>query len=274
MKKFTLAIAAFAAMLLASCGGQNAQQSTDEAVEDSASAAIAFEQSQIKESIKANIDSIAAAMNGKSFNNVFDNAKNGKIVLTEEEKKVKPEYLFQPDVAKDLATYSQKYAALPVLMLDREVAKLYDIDVTEYDNAIAKLTSEINDPAFKEMTETDGNLIAKHQALYDGMDKEGRINFYWILSAAGVVENLYVMSQNVDKFLADYSDEDVENITFRLVCILDALDRLSVYDPQIPGIAESLSPLKVLNAVTVEEFKSQLATAKADIEASRNSLLK
>lgn len=274
MKKFTLAIAAIAAMLLASCGGQNAQQSTEEAVEDSASAAISFEQSQIKEAIKVHIDSIAAAMNGKSFNNVFDNAKKGKIALTEDEKKVKPDYLLNPDEAKDLATYSQKYAALPVLMLDREIAKLYDMDVTEYDNVIAKLTSEINDPAFKAMSETDGTLIAKHQALYDGMEEEGRINFYWILSSAGVVENLYVMSQNVDKFLAGYTDAEVEDITFRLVCILDALDRLSVYDPQIPGIAEALEPLKVLNAVTVDEFKTQLTTAKADIEASRNSLLK
>lgn len=274
MKKFSLAIAAFAAMLLASCGGQNAQQTSEEAVTDSATAAIKFEQSQIQESIKMHVDSIAAEMNGKSFNNVFDNAKNGKITLTDEEKKVKPEYLVQPSVANDLATYSQKYAALPMLMLDREVAKLYGLDTAEYDNVIAKLTSDINDPAFKAMNETEGDLVAKHQALYEGMEKEGRINFYWILSSAGVVENLYVMSQNTDKFLAGYTDEEVADITFRLVCILDALDRLSVYDPQIPGIAEALEPLKVLNAVTVEEFKTQLNTAKADIEAARNALLK
>jgi len=270
MKKFSFVIVALAAMVLASCGGQT----TKVEEETPADSSVSFEQAQIKESIKMHIDSIAKEMSVKSFNNVFDNSKNGKIALTDEEKKVKPDFLLQPEATKELATYAQKYAALAMLKIDSEVAKLYDVDVTEYNNAIAKLLSEINDPAFSELNDAEGDLATKYQTLYEGMEKEGRINFYWIASSALVVENLYIMSQNADKFVNGFTDEQVSDITFRLVCIFDALDRLSVYDPQIPGIAEALEPLKVLNAETVDEFKAQLAKASADIAAAREALLK
>jgi hypothetical protein len=64
------------------------------------------------------------------------------------------------------------------------------------------------------------------------------------------------------------------NITFRIFCIIDAIEQLSVYDPQIVGIAEALNPLKNLNAITLADFKKELAASKEQIEASRAAFLK
>ena len=56
--------------------------------------------------------------------------------------------------------------------------------------------------------------------------------------------------------------------------ILDALDRLSEYDPDIKPVADALAPLDVLNATTVSELKAQLAEAKDKIIAARQALVK
>ena len=63
-------------------------------------------------------------------------------------------------------------------------------------------------------------------------------------------------------------------MTFRIVLILDAVNRLSEYDPDIKPIAEALAPLDVLNATTVAELKGQLAEAKDKINAARKALIK
>lgn len=268
MKKFTLAIVAFAAMILASCGGKTQQA---EAEVDTTKT---FEQAQIEAAIKMHLDSLANDIDTKEFAALNEAIKNGKITLSEEQKMVKPEYLIPASTGNELTTAAQKYAAIAIFDMDKAVAGLYDMDTEAYDAMIAQLTADINDPAIKKADETEGTIAEKHKVLYEEMDKEGRINFYWVATGAATVENLFIMSQNVDKFLNDYTDEQVSNITFRLICILDALDRLSVYDPQLPGLCEALEPLKAINATTVADLKKQLEETKADLSAARLALLK
>jgi hypothetical protein len=59
-----------------------------------------------------------------------------------------------------------------------------------------------------------------------------------------------------------------------VVLILDALNRLSEFDPDIKPVAEALAPLDVLNATSVAELKKQLADAKEKIAAARAALAK
>ena len=56
--------------------------------------------------------------------------------------------------------------------------------------------------------------------------------------------------------------------------ILDAVNRLSQYDPEIKPVADALAPLDVLNATTVAELKSQIASAKDNIIAARKAIIK
>jgi hypothetical protein len=143
----------------------------------------------------------------------------------------------------------------------------------DYDKAVAKLIADISDPSFKDL-DNNASVWETSQALYDEMEKNGRINYYWQLAAAALVEQLYIANQNSEKFLSVFDDESASNVTFRIVLILDALNRLSEYDPEIKPVAEAVAPLEVLNAMTVDEMKTQLAQAKDKIEAARAALIK
>ncbi|MDO4993333.1 MAG: hypothetical protein Q4E26_10315 [Prevotellaceae bacterium] len=269
MKKFTLAIVAFAAMLFASCGGSKTQQEAT----DQDTTPKTFEQAQLEAAVKMHLDSLSTQINEKQFAAIEENIKAGKIKLSNIEKKVKPMYLLSPSIVQDITSIGQKYAAMAMLKADKEVAALYEMDVKGYEEAAAKLAADINDPALKK-AEGATSAVEQNKVLYKEMSDEGRINFYWILTSAATVESLYVMSQNVEKYCAGYTDEQIANITFRLVCIINALNDLSVYDAQIQGIAEALNPLDNINATTLADFKKELQESKEKIEASRAAFLK
>jgi hypothetical protein len=168
---------------------------------------------------------------------------------------------------------AEKYRALAALQVDKATAKLYEMPVEDFDKAITKLAADINDPSFK--TFEDGAPVAEAtEALYNAMNENGRINYFWQSAAASLVEQLYLINQNADKFLAAFNDETAANSTFRVILILDALNRLAQYDPDIKPVADALAPLDVLNATTVAELKDQLAAAKDKIEAARKALVK
>ena len=267
MKKLTIFAVAFAAIVLASCGGKKSVNNVEEV--DSLKS---FEQQQIEASIKMQFDSIAAQLS-KLQQPSFVQENNGGLTLTTEEKQVKPDYLIDAAAAENAATLAEKYRMLSVLNVDKKIASLYEMPTEDYDKAITKLAADIDDPSFKAV-EDNNTLFETSSALYDEMDKNGRINFFWQIAAAALVEELYVANQNTDKFLSTFNDEAAANITFRIVLILDAVNRLSEYDADIQPVAEAIAPLDVLNATTVDELKSQLAEAKDKINAAREALVK
>ena len=217
------------------------------------------------------VDSLAAEI-GKLKQLPMIQANNGTIKLTKEELQVKPDYLLDPAIAESATTLAEKYRALAALQVDVNTAKLYEMPAEDYDKAIAKLAADINDPSFKALD--DKAAAELPEALYTAMSENGRINYFWQVAAASLVEQLYLGNKNSDKFLATFDDDAAANTTFRVVLILDALDRLKAYDPEIEPIAEALAPLNVLNATSVSELKSQLAEAKDKIEAARAALVK
>ena len=267
MKKLTVLAIAFAAVVFAACGGQKNAQNTE-----GADSLKSFEQQQIEASIKMHIDSIAADL-GKLKQLPFVQDGNGGITLTKEEKQVKPDYLLNANVAEGAATLAEKYRILSALNVDRKIAALYEMPTEDYDKAITKLVADINDPSFKAIDDAN-TLFETSTTLYDAMDENGRVNFFWQLAAAALVEELYVMNQNTDKFLSTFTDEAVSDVTFRIVVILDAINRLTEYDADIKPVAEAVSPLEVLNATSVAEMKAQLAEAKDKIIAARKAIIK
>lgn len=269
MKKLSILAVAFAAIVFAACGNKTANN-TESA--DSTSE-VSFEQEQILESIKMHVDSLASEI-GKLKQLPFMQKDNeGAFKLTKEEKQVKPDYLLSPSVAEEATTLAEKYRVMAALEVDKNIAKLYEMPVEDYEKAITKLAADINDPSF--MAIEEGASAAESTiALYDAMDENGRINYFWQIASASIVEQLYAASKNTDKFLAAFNDEAAANTTFRLVLILDALNRLSEYDPEIKPVTEALSTLDALNATTVSELKTQLEQSKEQIEAARNALTK
>ena len=266
MKKLTVFAIALVAIAFASCGGKKTQ-----AAEETDSL-ISFEQQQIEASIKMHFDSIAAEV-GKLPQLPFVQEGNGGLTLTKEEKQVKPDYLLQPSAANEVTTLAEKYRMLSALNVDKKIAALYEMPVEEYDKAIAKLSADINDPSFKAV-ENASTLFETSTTLYDAMSENGRINYFWQLASAALVEQLYVVEKNSDKFLSVFDDNAAANVSFRIVLILDAVNRLAQYDPEVKPIAEALAPLDLLNATTVAELKNQLEEADEKIEAARKALVK
>ena len=265
MKKLVFFAVVLAAVGFAACGNKNVQNTE---VQDSVKS---FEQEQIEASIKMHFDSLAAELS--KLKELPLMAKDGAVVLTAAEKKVKPDFLLNPSIADEATTLAEKYRALTALQTDKQIAKIYEMATDDYDKAIAKLAADIDDPSFKALEE-GANLTDNAEALYNAMNENGRINYFWQIAATSLVEQLYATSQNSDKFVKAFNDEAASNSTFRLVLILDAIDRLKEFDPEIAPVAEALKPLSVLNAMTVDEMKTQLTEAKDKIAEARKAILK
>ena len=267
MKKLSVLAIAFAAIAFAACGGKKSAQA-----EEATDSVKSFEQQQIEASIKMHVDSIASELGKLKTLPFLQEGKDG-ITLTKQEKQVKPDYLLTPSVADEATTLSEKYRILSALSVDKKIAALYEMPTEDYEKAITKLASDINDPSFKAIE--DANTIFETTTpLYDEMEKNGRINYFWQLAAAALVEQLYVINQNSEKFLSNFNDDAAANVTFRIVLILDAVNRLAQYDPDIEPVAKAIAPLDALNATTVAEMKEQLVKTKEQINAARKALVK
>ena len=267
MKKLSFLAIAFAVIALAACGGKKSAQA-DEATDSLKS----FEQQQIEASIKMHMDSIASEL-GKLKTLPFLNEGKDGITLTKQEKQVKPDYLLPANVAEEATTLTEKYRIMSALSVDKKIAALYEMPTEDYEKAITKLAADINDPSFKAI-EDAGTIFETTSTLYDEMEKNGRINYFWQLASAALVEQLYVCNQNADKFLSSFNDEAAANVTFRIVLVLDAVNRLAQYDPDIEPVAQAIAPLNALNATSVAEMKEQMAKMKDQIIAARKALVK
>ena len=269
MKK--IAIFSLAAVMMVSCGGNQKSQNQDIVEGDS----ISFEQEQIEAGIKVQIDSLAAEFARMQQMPFMQALKNGELLLTEEEKLAKPDYLVDPIAVEELITLSQKYRAVAILTVDRTLAKAYEIDIEPYDNAIKSLLVQINDPAFDAFTSDDDTPFTEAvQQFYDTEDENGRINFFWETVTTVVAEEIYTLAQHQDDALmACIDDHAAESITLRVALLQDGLERLSVYAPELEQLCETIRPLQQLNALTAQELKEQVAGMKDEIEAIRNSLL-
>ena len=270
MKKFAFLFAA--AALFAACSGNKQQNNAD--TTEPAAATESFQEQQIKAGMSARLDSLTEAyMRVKPFA-MFDKSKEGVVALTADEKKVAPDYLMNPDqIMNTLESLSLKYRALVVLDTDAQVAKLYEMpDV--YSEPVAKLMSEVNDPAIKFFMENDGKMERSEmmKQIYKIEEEAGRANYFWEASATGIIEQLYIIGQNQEKFLASFTDKDAEDITWHLSILVDAYEDLAEYNLELRKLYNVLLPLEALNAITVDEFRSQLNGIKAQVEQARAAL--
>ena len=266
MKKLAIFAVAIAAMAFTACGGKKSAE-----VAEQTDSVKSFEQEQVEAKIKVELDSLAAALGQLKQLPIV--REGNQVELTDQEKQVKPDYLLDPAVADNAETLAEKYRTLSALSVDKKIAELYEMPTDEYQKAISKLAADINDPSFKDIKD-EGTIYETTKELYESMEKNGRINYFWQLAATSLVEELYIVNQNTDKFLAAFDDDAAANVTYRIVLLIDAINRLTEYDTEIKPIAEAIAPLDVLNAISVDQLKSQLAEAKDKIVAAREALTK
>ncbi len=267
MKKISFFAVALAAMTFVACGGN---KSANEAQE--AEAEKSFEQEQVEAKIKLELDSLSSELTKLKKLPFLEVGENG-VQLTEQEKQVKPNYLLSPSVAENATTLAEKYRALSALCVDQKIAAMYDMPTDEYQAAIAKLAADIDDPSFKVIDDVT-NIHETSQKLYEAMNANGRINYYWQMVAGSLIEEFYVLSNNSEKFISAFNDETATATTFRIVLLDEAVGRLASYDPEFESVAKVTSTLKPLDAITVDQLKAQLEEVKENVAATRNDLIK
>lgn len=270
MKKLILAVSTIA--LLISCAGGT--KKTNEAETEEVKS---FEQEQIEANIKMQVDSLASLYAQMDDSPVMAAFKKGQLLLTEEEKQVKPDYLLAPEVANDLVTLSQKYRAVGIYSIDEFVAKNYEMPTDEMVASRSRLIVDLNDPAFDlfiNESYTDSTFAETFEAFYNQEDESGRINFFWETATAAFVEQIFILTQNPDKYLVCFDDQKAADFTYRLILLQNALEQLREYAPELEELCTAIKPLEALNAISVDQLKEQVTTLKQEISEVRNGLLK
>ena len=272
MKKvFTILSIAVMVFAVSSCKNKN--KNTQEAPDYSN----ATEQELVSETLEADMANLIESAKQIKSVPFLQAKKDGKITLSDKEKMVKPEYLLDAKIGSGLVTLSQKYRAIGMLTSDKSIAELYDMPVTDYNEVIFKLLTDINDPALTEFyTLPSMDIESNKDAFKVFVDDEyaaGRINYFWEGVTAGLVEQLFILTRDVDKFMPMFTDELASEITFNFVCVHDGLTKTVNATPEMASLNDILTPLYVINAITAEELRGQLMQVKGDIEAARAALL-
>lgn len=271
MKKIAFVFAT--AAMLAACTANKPQQEAP-AEEPAAATRVAkeipesFEEQQIKAGMSVQLDSLTACWTRLGKSPIELNG--GKLALSAEEKMVKPDYLLNPaEVMDKLESLSLKYRAMVVMNIDKTIADLYEMpDV--YAEPVSKLAAEVNDPAVSYFMEAGD--AAEVQKIYDIEVENGRANYFWEAAATGIVEQLYVLIKNEEKFLATFTDKDAEDITYRVSLLVDAYEDLSDYNLELRKLYNVLLPLESLNAISVDQLREQLDQIKGQVEQARATL--
>lgn len=210
------------------------------------------------------LDSLAAVFKGLDSYPIFGKDSLGKVKLSRKEKMVKPDYLIDPAMSVEFTTLQQKYYGLAVLLCDAQVAKLYDMPLDGYKEYIAKLALSAN--------------IDKIQDPFDinkingGMDSR-QATLYWSYSAAFCVESVYIITRNIEKFMAYFDDKSAAQFSKRLNVVEDAIYAMMPYDPAMRSLNQILEPLYIIKARNVAQLTDQLYQLQSQISVIRDRML-
>lgn len=277
MKKITVIALAIAMVLLPSCKnqGKNAAEAAEEID-------LSTQEAMINAEVKAEMNDLLESIKKMKGVPFVAKTKDGKIVLTEKEKKVKPDYLLDPAAVNNAVTLAQKYRLGGILGVDLVLANAYEMPATELKEALSKLLVDVNDEAFTifastPWTDPEGNMDAIQSAIGDLAEAEfeaDRANFFWETTAASLVEQVYILTRNMDLFLQMFDDQTAADVTFNFVCLHDGMTQMLKIYPDMESLNEVLEPLYVINAMDKAQLKDQLTQLKGSIEIAREALLK
>lgn len=268
MKKIAMLLMAAAAVLAVSaCGNNSSKKKTETKTTN-------VEAEYLKADLKIKLDSLVKEMAGMSTP-VMADFRDGKLTLTDQEKKNKPTYLLPASKADEAVTLSEKYRAAAMFMVDMNIAQLYGMPVDEYKQVISKLLVDINNPVLTLSTDgqSKGTSEDNIRKLYDEAMKTKTLNLFWDAIVAGTIEQLYFITQNIDKFMPCFNDETAAEVSYRFVLVHEGIKALIPYHSDLEQLQTILKPLEVINATTASQLRDQLIEAKGSIETIRGELL-
>jgi len=272
MKKLSLFFLGFAVLALPSCMNQGGQSGSS-----ADTVKISQEEKLLSEQLKFNVNNLIESAKKLKTAPFISKKDDGSIELTAQEKMVKPDYLFDLSSTNKLVNLSDKYRAVAILGVDKVIAEKYEMPIAGFKAAIGKLVLEIDDPALKEFSksvwESDGPVDQAISTLVDAEYSAERQRFFWEFIAAGLVEEVYVMTENMDKFMPMFDDQSASDVTFNFVCVHYGLTEMMKLYPEMESLDKVLGPLYVINATSKKELEQQLIELKDTIKRVRQNIL-
>lgn len=266
MKHISFLVTALVGLSLINCKGNSSNDDAEYTDSDKL-----YEEEQMDESFLLEIDSLALDFGDFGALPIIQDSADEVIELTNEEKIAKPEYLLSPATGH-ASTIAEKYRKIGALSVDREIAYIYHMSPEDYEKAIMKLASEVNDPSLTEMGFAD-NAFQVPGILYEAMSANDRGNYYWQIATASFIEQLFITSQNPEKFIDTFDDEAVAKVFQRLSLLRKTIGKLTKYDSELEPVMEAIRPLANLKASTTDEFKALLINQKEQIATARKALV-
>lgn len=265
MKHTSLLFCLIALVLFTSCGNGKKKKTGIKDIDTM------LTQQYLTDDLLAKMDSLVASFNEVSAFPVFE---KGTLNLTAKEKMVKPDYLMPLSMADDMVTLQQKYSFLFMIVSDRVVAEKYDMPLDDYKAVISKMLVDINDQALNDgidgLTEDNAKQFVTNVFRYE--KERGTLNFFWQGLTAALVEQVYILTQNIDKLIVNITDKNAEDICYNFVLVHQAIEDLIPYHPEMGALNSVMLPLYDLNAATAAELHKQLLDLKGDIELVRTKI--
>jgi len=216
-------------------------------------------------------------LNMKFVSNLSENSLFINFNLTEREKMIKPDFLFNPEEANAFVTRAQKEKALAMLYIDLVVRENYDMPTDHSIKVIKEFMYDLNIPFdqeyFNDMSiPFDERLVN----LYSIFKEREDVTHFWRLLFSAQVEAMYVISTNPDLYLRDVTPETFALVMERMQVVADAMTVLYEYDPETKEIVDDVytedPDFKFTSIKTLDDYKQYLFS-KRDLVGSRRSEL-
>ena len=272
MKKIAIALLLTSALIVSACGN-NASKKKDAGTKSE----ISQQEQYLTQDLIIKIDSLIAGFQRLGTMPHVQAIHEGNLVLTDREKRVKPTYLMPLEKVNELVTLNQKNRALAVYSVDREIALLYDMPVEAYDRILTQLMVETDNVALMDGTQINVEVNALDLDSWvitmgnEQIEKE-QVHMFFETMAAGILEGLYITSLDIPRYITYFDDQSASEVSYRFLLVVDGIESLIPYHPELESIRSILEPLKVINAINVKQLEEQLKQLAGEIEAARNKL--
>lgn len=203
------------------------------------------------------------------------------VKLTEKQKLVKPDYLFDLNKLKELTNLNQKAFALGALLVDVNVREAYGMPVEDCDQWIARLAADCNYEVFrnKEYLKEEPSLHEQKELAeknYEEAKRSGTLHVYWSVLGGIYNEIAYIVSQNPDLFLAGITDAQAQTMVTHAAAMYRVLIELAKHSETVDDFVKRITKIHEeynmdFNAMmttdntklTVAEFREFVVKSKA-----------
>ena len=280
MKHLLISISAIllSAILIASCG-DSSEDATDSFISSGSydsgkSDGNFYSDKRLRKDLDSLIDEICKIGTSPLLNKLISR----EISLESENLSERPDYLMPLNKAAEATTLEKKYRAAVIFKADMEVASMYRKPLTDYKQTIARLLVDINNPGFNINLNESHRRSAKAirnmiNELYNEAYKQNSVNLFWEAAVACAIEELYLLSNNIDKIPLILNDNQVRNIFKRISLITNGINLSSKEHRELSKTKELLKTVSAMNSQNVSQLQKKLQENRETLQSVRDNLI-